>query len=237
MRAQRNISATTIFHAIVATMPIMFGYVSGGIAFGLLLASKGIPWIFAPIMSIFVYAGSMQFIAIQFFLSNANLITIAIITLLINCRHMLYGLSLLDKFDLTGKLKPYMIFTLTDETYALLTTLKDPNKINKSKFYIYISALNHFYWVFGTILGAIMGNAIKFNTLGLDFTLTALFLVILLEQLRSYKTRLPFWIGATCAIASIFIIGKENMLLPSIILSTLLLIIFKRTVTAQNERD
>lgn len=237
MRVSRNISDMTIFHAIVTTMPIMFGYISGGIAFGLLLTSKGIPWIFAPLMSIFVYAGSMQFIAIQFFLSNANLITIAIITILINCRHMLYGLSLLDKFNLTGKLKPYMIFTLTDETYALLTTLKEPDKINKSKFYIYISTLNHFYWVLGTILGTIMGNAIKFNTKGLDFTLTALFLVILLEQLKSYKTRLPFWIGAICSIGSIFLVGKENMLLPSIILSTLLLMIFKRMVLLQNERN
>ena len=235
MRDSSDISDRTIFHAIFSTMPIMFGYISGGIAFGLLLTSKGIPWIFAPLMSLFVYAGSMQFIAIQFFLSNASFFTIAIVTLLINCRHMLYGLSMLEKFNLTGKFKPYMIFTLTDETYALLTTLKEPKSVNKSKFYIYISMLNHFYWIFGTIIGAIMGNAIKFNTKGLDFTLTALFLVILLEQFRSYKTRLPLWIGATCAIGSIFFVGKENMLLPSIIFSTLFLIIFKRTVTAHNE--
>ncbi|AEE14550.1 AzlC family protein [Thermodesulfobium narugense DSM 14796] len=236
MKIKKNILDTTFFHAALTTMPIMFGYVSGGIAFGLLLTSKGIPWIFAPIMSFFVYAGSMQFIAIQFFLSNTNLITIAIVTILINCRHMLYGLSLLEKFNLTGKFKPYMIFTLTDETYALLTTLKEINKVNKSKFYIYISSLNHFYWVFGTILGAILGNTIKFNTKGLDFTLTALFLVILIEQIRSYKTRLPLWIGATCAIGSIALIGKENMLLPSIIMSILFLMIFKKRVI-QNEHN
>ncbi|AWB10286.1 4-azaleucine resistance probable transporter AzlC [Thermodesulfobium acidiphilum] len=236
MKISKDILNTTFFHAILITMPIMFGYVSGGIAFGLLLTSKDIPWIFAPIMSLFIYAGSMQFIAIQFFLSNTNLITIAIITLLINCRHMLYGLSLLEKFNLTGKFKPYMIFTLTDETYALLTTLKETNEANKSKFYIYISSLNHFYWVFGTLIGAILGNIIKFNTKGLDFTLTALFLVILIEQIRSYKTRLPLWIGAICAIGSIAVVGKENMLLPSIIMSTLFLMIFKKGII-QNEHN
>lgn len=220
----------TLKAAFTVTIPVLFGYISTGIAFGLLLNGLGYSWIIALIMSVLIYAGAIQFIALNFFINNIGFMEIAVISLLVNFRHALYGLSLFDKFDATGNVKPYMIFSLTDETYALLATLKEPEGVDNSKFYFYIAMLNQFYWVAGSLMGAMAGNFITISTKGLDFALTALFIVLLLEQFKSYKTRTPFLIGGFCAIFSILFIGKGNMLLVSVLSSILILLLFKKRV-------
>lgn len=216
--------------AFKATTPVLFGYLAIGIAFGLLLKNAGYPWIIALIMSVLIYAGAAQYLAVTFFTNNVTFIEVATITFLVNFRHMLYGLSLFDKFNLTKRLKPYMIFSLTDETYALLTSINDPVGVNKPKFYFYIALLNHSYWVIGSAIGAIAGNFVTINTKGLDFALTALFIVLLLEQLKSYKTHIPFIIGGCCAVISIIIIGRTNMLLLSVMLSILIMLVLKKRI-------
>ena len=226
----------TITLAFKATTPVLFGYLAIGIAFGLLLKDAGYPWLVALFMSIIVYAGAAQFLAVSFFANNLPLFEVATITFLVNFRHMLYGLSLFDKFNQTGRLKPYMIFALTDETYALLTTTKDPAGVNAPRFYFYIALLNHFYWVAGSVIGAIAGNFITINTTGLDFALTALFIVLLLEQLKSYKTRIPFLIGGGCAILAIFFIGKSNMLLAAVISSICIMLVLEKRIV-ENESN
>lgn len=220
----------TMMLAFKATTPVLFGYLAIGIAFGLLLKNAGYPWMIALIMSVFVYAGAAQYLAVTFFTNNISLIEVATITFLVNFRHMLYGLSLFDKFNLTKRLKPYMIFSLTDETYALLTSINDPAGVNKPKFYFYIALFNHSYWVLGSAIGAIAGNFVTINTKGLDFALTALFIVLLLEQFKSYKTHIPFIIGGCCAVISIIIIGRTNMLLLSVMLSILIMLVLKKRI-------
>jgi len=220
----------TMMLAFKATTPVLFGYLAIGIAFGLLLKNAGYPWIIALIMSVLIYAGAAQYLAVTFFTNNVTFIEVATITFLVNFRHMLYGLSLFDKFNLTKRLKPYMIFSLTDETYALLTSINDPVGVNKPKFYFYIALLNHSYWVIGSAIGAIAGNFVTINTKGLDFALTALFIVLLLEQLKSYKTHIPFIIGGCCAVISIIIIGRTNMLLLSVMLSILIMLVLKKRI-------
>lgn len=216
--------------AFKATTPVLFGYLAIGIAFGLLLKNAGYPWIIALIMSVLIYAGAAQYLAVTFFTNNVTFIEVATITFLVNFRHMLYGLSLFDKFNLTKRLKPYMIFSLTDETYALLTSINDPVGVNKPKFYFYIALFNHSYWIIGSAIGAIAGNFVTINTKGLDFALTALFIVLLLEQLKSYKTHIPFIIGGCCAVISIIIIGRTNMLLLSVMLSILIMLVLKKRI-------
>jgi len=216
--------------ALKTSTPVFFGYLAIGIAFGLLLKDAGYPWYLALIMSVFIYAGAGQYLAVGFFTNNANFIEVATVTFLVNFRHMVYGLSLFDKFNMTGRLKPYMIFSLTDETYALLTSVKDPVDINKGQFYFFIALLNQFYWVLGGLIGAIAGSFMTINTKGLDFALTALFIVLLIEQLKSYHTRIPFFIGGFCAVVAIAVIGKENMLLFAVISSIIMLLVCRERI-------
>jgi len=222
--------------AFKTTIPVLFGYLAIGIAFGLLLKNAGYSWVVALVMSVFIYAGAAQYLAVNFFANNASFTEVATITFLVNFRHMLYGISLFNKFNLTGWLKPYMIFSLTDETYALLTSVKDPVEVNKSKFYFYIALFNHSYWILGSLIGGIAGNLITINTQGLDFALTALFLVLLIEQFKSYKTRIPFLIGACCAVASIIIIGRANMLILSVISSIFIMLALEKRIV-KNESN
>lgn len=227
---KKRIDKRALRQALATTTPIFFGYMAIGIAFGLLLVTAGYPWYLAFIMSVLIYAGAGQYIAVGLFSNNAALLEVATVTLLVNFRHMVYGLSLFEKFSLTGWLKPYMIFSLTDETYAVLTSVKEPEGVNKKQFYFFIALLDHFYWVLGSVIGAVAGNMITINTKGLDFALTALFIVLMLEQLRSYKTKLPFIIGAACALLSMGAAGTGNMLLLAVFSAISCLLMLKERI-------
>ena len=168
--------------AFQVSIPVMMGYSVLGFAFGLLLVSFEYPWYLAPIMSLFIYAGALQFVAISFFNVKAGMIDIAIASWFINIRQSFYGLSLLKRFKNTDKFKAYLIFGLTDETYALLTTIKDDESLNKKWYYFFLTVLNQSYWFLGSTLGAIIGSNIKFNTAGLEFSLTPLFVVLSIEK-------------------------------------------------------
>ncbi|MGB5792038.1 AzlC family ABC transporter permease [Poseidonibacter sp.] len=219
--------------AFQVSIPVMMGYAVLGFAFGLLLVSFDYPWYLAPIMSLFIYAGALQFVAINFFNVKAGMVDIAIATLFINIRQSFYGLSLLKRFKKTGKLKPYLIFGLTDETYALLTTIKDDDQLKKRWYYFFLTAFNQFYWFTGATLGAIVGSNIRFDTAGLEFSLTALFVVLCIEQYKNLKNITPFVIGAIASIISLCFIPSDKMLIASIIFALVLMFTFKKRV--QNE--
>ena len=216
--------------AFQVSIPVMMGYAVLGFAFGLLLVSFDYPWYLAPIMSLFIYAGALQFVAINFFFFISGMIDIAIASWFVNIRQSFYGLSLLKRFKDTGKLKSYLIFGLTDETYALLTTIKDDNKLNKKWYYFFLTALNQSYWFIGSTLGAIVGSNIKFNTTGLEFSLTALFVVLCIEQYKNLKNIVPFIIGAIASIFSLCFIPSDKMLIVSIIVALFLMFTFKKRV-------
>lgn len=216
--------------AFQVSIPVMMGYAVLGFAFGLLLVSFDYPWYLAPIMSLFIYAGALQFVAINFFNVKAGMVDIAIATLFINIRQSFYGLSLLKRFKKTGKLKPYLIFGLTDETYALLTTIKDDDQLKKRWYYFFLTAFNQFYWFTGATLGAIVGSNIKFDTAGLEFSLTALFVVLCIEQYKNLKNITPFVIGAIASIISLCFIPSDKMLIASIIFALVLMFTFKKRV-------
>jgi len=216
--------------AFEVSIPVMMGYGVLGFAFGLLLVSFDYDWYLAPIMSLFIYAGALQFVAINFFNAKAGFVDIAIASYFVNIRQSFYGLSLLKRFKKTGKLKPYLIFGLTDETYALLTTIKDDEQLKKRWYYFFLTAFNQSYWFIGSTLGAIVGAGIKFDTAGLEFSLTALFVVLCIEQYKSLQNSIPFIIGLIASLFSLVFIPSDKMLIASIIIALVLMFSFRKKI-------
>ena len=200
------------------TVPVLLGYLFLGIAFGVLLSSKGYNVIWAIIMSVIIYAGSMQFVAVSLIVSPFNLGAAFLMTLLVNARHIFYGLSLLEKFKISEKLKPYMIFSLTDETYSLLCAIEPPEDVNKKWFMFFISLLDQSYWIIGGIIGTVAGTLIDFNSKGIDFAMTAIFIAIFVEQWEKNKNNIPAILGVVISIFSLIIFGKNTFIIFSMVL-------------------
>lgn len=205
-----------LFFSIKQTIPVFLGYIFLGIAFGLLLHTAGYGLIWALLSSVFIYAGSMQFVMITLLTSGANLIYTAVMTLFINGRHLFYGISFIDRFRNMGILKPYMIFSLTDETYSLLLSVNISEEMNEKRVYFLIAFLDQVYWVVGSVLGNVMGELITFDTTGIDFSMTALFVVIVLNQWLENKNHMPAIIGLFVSIICLLLLGPEQFLLPSL---------------------
>lgn len=222
--------------AIKATTPVMLGYIPTGIALGLLANFFQLEWYVAPLMSIVIYSGAMQLIALGFFMEHPGLLPIGITALLLNLRHSFFGLSLLSKYADTGLVKPYLIHSLTDETYALIATSNNPEfEKNKKLSYFLISFLNHLYWITGTTLGVILGKVVAFNTKGLDFAIIALFTVLTVNQFKQRKSNLPFIIAFFTGLLGIIFIDKYTMLLASISVSTILILLLKKRLPDESE--
>ena len=203
--------------AVPYTIPVLLGYLFLGIAFGVLLSSKGYHVGWAILMSVAIYAGSMQFVAIELLVSPFNLVHVAIVTLLVQARHLFYGLSLLEKFKLSEILKPYMIFSLTDETYSLLCAAEPPEGVSKKWFMFFIAILDHSYWIIGGIIGNLAGTVFKFDPTGIDFAMTALFIVIFVEQWEKNKQHTPALLGLGITLVSLLIFGTENFMIFALI--------------------
>lgn len=227
--------------ALPCTLPVLMGYVFLGIAFGVLLAGKGFSPLWALLMSVFIYAGSMQFVAIGIIGAPFAPLSAFFMTIMVNARHLFYGLSMLEPFRDMGKLKPYMIFSLTDETYSLLCGIKAPEGVDQKWFLFFISLLDQLYWITGSCIGAVAGNLIPFDSTGIDFAMTALFLVIFVEQwetataqckkqsvitpARYLAAHLPALLGIVITLACLLLFGADNFLLFAMagILAALLL--------------
>ena len=211
-----NVRREDIRKAFIASVPVMAGYIVLGAGFGIVLETKGLGLIWAVAMSVFIYAGSMQYVAIELITGGASLITTALTTLMVNERHLFYGISMVDKYKGAGKKKPYLIFALTDETYSLVCSdesVKDVN--NKYLYYFTVSLLNQIYWITGTVIGSLSGRMINFSTEGIDFALTALFVTIFTEQWISEKNHGPAIAGLASSILCLVVFGKDNFLIPA----------------------
>lgn len=217
-----------IRQALVASVPVMMGYIVLGMAFGVLLQSKGYHVFYALAMSVLIYAGSMQFVTIDLLTGGASLINAALMALLINARHMVYGLSMLKKFQDMKKYKPYMIFSLTDETYSLLVKDHHYHGENEKRYMFFISFFDQCYWVIGSVIGSLLGEMITVNTTGLDFAMTALFVVIVTEQMLDNDHHIFNMIGFAVSIISLLIFGSEAFIIPAMIGIVLCLLAFYR---------
>jgi 4-azaleucine resistance transporter AzlC len=224
-------------YAIVQTLPVLFGYVFMGIAFGILLQKAGYNFIWAFFISLIVYAGSMQFVLIGLLGGGMGILSMIILTFSVQSRHIFYGLSFIEKFKAMGKRGWYMIFSLTDETYSLLCGMKIPEELDEKKVFLTVAALDQSYWVIGCTLGAIIGGLIGFDTTGIDFAMTALFVVIFIEQWFSYRSHLPALVGIICGVAALIIFGPNGFILPALIASVCLLLVFKNIISADHQEE
>ena len=214
--------------ALTATLPVMAGYLILGFGFGIIIKANGYSTALAAAMSIFIYAGSMQYVAIGLMTGGASLITTVLTTLMVNIRHLFYGVSMLEKYQNTGKAKPYLIFALTDETYSLVCgELPGLAPEDRTNYELLVSLLNHLYWIVGSIAGAVAGSLIRFNSQGIDFALTALFLTVFTDQWLTAKKHGPALIGLGASVASLLIFGKDNFLIPAMLIIALMLCLYK----------
>ncbi|WP_313164832.1 AzlC family ABC transporter permease [Sedimentibacter sp.] len=219
-----------LLEAFPHTIPIMTGYIFLGAAYGIIMNSKGYGVIWALLMSLIVYAGSAQYVAITFLTSVFNPIYALFLTLMVNARHIFYGLSLMNKIKDTGKLKPFIIYWLSDETFSVLCAAEPKEGVDKGYFMFFIALLNYLYWALGTAMGSLIGNMMTFNTKGLDFALTALFVVIFISQWKSQKKHNPAIIGVLSSIVCLIIFGPNNFIIPSMIVILILLTIMKNKI-------
>ena len=216
----------TIKTAFLATLPVMTGYLFLGIGFGIILRQNGYGVLWAIAMSLFIYAGSMQYVGIGLLTGGASLAAAALTTLMVNARHLFYGISMIDAYKGTGKRKPYLIFALTDETYSLVTRPL-PEKLDRPDYFFLVSFFDQCYWILGSVLGSLAGN-LPLDFTGIDFALTALFVTIFTEQWLSTKNHLPALVGVASAVVCLLAFGADSFLIPTMILIAVILILQRK---------
>lgn len=219
--------------AFIKSLPVMAGYVVLGIGFGILLKKAGYGLFWAFLMSFTIYAGSMQYVAVSLLTSGASLLSAAVTTLMVNARHLFYGVSMIDKYKDAGAKKPYLIFALTDETYSLLCGEELPEGLDFHWYSFFVSLFDQCYWVLGSVLGSILGALIAFDTAGIEFSMTALFVTVFVEQWLTTKNHLPAIAGLACSIVCLLFFGAENFLIPTMIAITMVLYLCRDIMEVQ----
>ena len=214
--------------ALTAALPVMYSYLIIGMGFGMVVQSRGFGALWAGAMSVFIYAGSMQFVALELIGSGASLLTAAITTVMVNLRHVFYGLSMVDKYKTTGAFKPYLIYALSDETYSLVCNPPELLPGEERVFYLLVTAMDQSCWVLGSILGGLLGAALPFSTQGIDFALTALFVSVVAEQWLSTKEHTPALLGLGLSLLCLLLFGADQFLLPAMVLILLGLSLYRR---------
>lgn len=209
------------------TIPIFTGFLFLGFAYGVYMRSLGFSPIYPMVMCFTIFAGSLEFLAGNILLGAFNPLQAFLVGFAVNARHIFYGLSLLDKYKNAGKKKLYMIYALCDETFSVNVTLNDIEGVDKEDVYFAVTILNQGYWVFGTYLGALFGGVLSINTQGLDFVMTALFIVIFLDYYLKNKQAFSSAMGFILSVASLLIFGKDNFIIPAMVSIVVILLAFR----------
>lgn len=218
----------TVGLALRDTVPVLTGYLVLGFGFGIVLRSAGYGILVAFLMSALIYAGAMQYVAVGLLTGGASLWTVALTTLMVNARHLFYGVSMLERYREMGARKPYLIFALTDETYSLVCgDLSRVEESQRKNYCFFVSLFNQIYWVLGTVLGAVIGSLVHFPSEGIDFALTALFLTVFLEQWLSTKKHAPALLGVGISASCLLIFGAERFLIPAMLGIALTLCLYR----------
>ncbi len=217
----------TIRQAFFKSIPVLAGYVVLGIGFGILMRDAGYGVLWTAAMSLFIYAGSLQYVGVGLLAGGASVLTTAITSLMVNARHLFYSISMIEKYKDAGKYKPYMIFALTDETYSLLCDGMTPSGVEPNQYRFLVSLFNHSYWVAGSIIGSLLGAVLPFSTEGIEFSMTALFVAAFTEQWLTTKDHIPALTGLICTLLCLVVFGKDNFLIPAMLLITLVLTLLR----------
>lgn len=204
--------------ALPHTLPICIGFLFLGMSYGFLMRSKGFPFVYPMLMSFFIFAGSMEFVTVNLLLSAFNPLYALFLTLMVNARHLFYGISMLEKYKNTGWKKFYLIYGMCDESFTINCTVTPPPDVDKGWFMFFVTLLNHLYWVSGATLGALLGYVIHFDTTGIEFVMTALFVVMFINQWEENREHRPALIGLGCSVACLLLFGADNFILPAMAL-------------------
>lgn len=217
-----------VTQAFYKSLPVMAGYVVLGIGFGILLRSAGYGVVWALAMSVLIYAGAMQYVGVGLLAGGASIITAILTTIMVNARHLFYSISMIDRYKGAGKYKPYLIFALTDETYSLLCDGKTPEGADPHQFRFLVSLFNQCFWVAGSVAGSLLGTVLPFSTMGIEFSMTALFIASFTEQWITTHDHVPALTGLIGTAACLIIFGPEHFLIPAMLFITLVLTILPR---------
>ncbi|MDD5944235.1 MAG: AzlC family ABC transporter permease [Clostridia bacterium] len=234
---EKNHLGTVLRAAFPRTIPIMAGYLFLGAAFGIYMKVSGFSAVYALAMSLAVYAGSMQFVAVSLLAGAFDPLGALMLTIMVNARHIFYGISMMEKYNGTGRKKPYLIFGLTDETFSVVCTADIPKGTDSGLFYFCITLLNQIYWVAGTLAGSIFGSMAQFNAEGLEFVMTALLIVIFVENWLKEKEHISSVTGVASAVLCLVIFGRDNFIIPSMIMITAVLTAFRKLKGGNNTDD
>lgn len=222
-------------YAFPYTIPVLTGFAFLGTAYGILMSSKGISFLWTMLMSFTVFSGSIQYMAATLLVSAFNPLYALGLTIVVNARYLFYGIAMLEKLKDAGKYKPYIIFGMCDETFSILCSIPAPPEINKQLYMLYVTLLDHSYWILGSALGCLIGSFIPFNSKGLDFVLTALFVVIFINQWKSCKKHTPAIVGVCCSIACLVIFGPDGFIIPAMASILLVLALLKEKISKELE--
>lgn len=214
--------------AFPLTLPVLTGYLVLGLAYGVLMQAKGYGPLWSTLMSALAFCGSMQYAAVTLLTTVFDPVQAFLLSIMVNARHLFYGVSMLKKYAGLGSLRPFLIYWLTDETFSVLCTVDVPEQVERGPFYFCVSMLDYCYWVFGTLIGGIAGSLITFNTTGIDFALTALFVVLFIEQLKGKQQRISGMIGLVCSVVALAVFGADHMVIPAMILVLVFLLLGRR---------
>lgn len=214
----KNLRRKAFKAAFPRTLPILVGFAFLGMSYGLLMRSKGFSFIYPMFMSMFIFAGSMEFVTANLLLADFNPIYAFLLALMVNARHLFYGISMLEKFDGTGWKKPYLIFGMCDETFSINCTADLPPDVDKGWFMFFVTLLNQIYWVVSSTVGSLLGYVIHFNTKGIEFVMTALFVVMFLGQWDKKENRVPALVGLIGTAVCLPIFGSKYFIVPAMVL-------------------
>lgn len=204
--------------ALPCTIPICIGFLFLGMSYGFLMRSKGFSFIYPMLMSFFIFAGSMEFVTVNLLLSAFNPIYAFFLTLMVNARHLFYGISMLEKYKNVGWKKPYLIYGMCDESFTINCTMTPAQDVDKGWFMFFVTLLNQIYWVSGATLGALLGYIVHFDTTGIEFVMTALFVVMFINQWEETKNHRSAMIGLGCSLLCLLLFGAGNFIIPAMVL-------------------
>lgn len=221
--------------AFIATIPIFIGFLFIGIAYGVYMQSKGFNYIYCGLASLFVCAGALQMVGVEFLISAFNPIYVFIMSVMINARHLFYSVSMLGKYKDMGKKKPFMIFALCDETFSLNSSAELPDDVDEKLYYFYVTVFDYFYWVLGSVVGGLVGEFITIDVTGIDFILTALFFVTFVNQIVVQKQYATSFLGVVASLICLFIFGKDAFIIPSMVMILVILTVFRSKFDKQEE--
>lgn len=204
--------------ALPYTIPICIGFLFLGISYGFFMHSKGFSFLYPVLMSLFIFAGSMEFVTVNLLLTAFNPLSAFLLALMVNARHLFYGISMLDKYKNTGLKKPYLIYGMCDESFSINCTVTPPADVDKGWFMLFVTLLNQIYWVAGAALGSLLGSVISFDTTGIEFVMTALFVVMFINQWEETDNHRSALTGVFCSMVCLFLFGAQHFIIPSMAL-------------------